>query len=149
MIRFTFLSYGLDMSGVSRLEVTTTAEAAARGEGSRCGSIMGSRCRGGSVVESGGISNWADYAFGWQEVTTSLELVASLAGMCNFFYFCPFEKYFSQIDPLKHILDIDPMKGGRPVGALIELRGANCFGVLPSTSERVKIEGRHSYWHPT
>jgi hypothetical protein len=85
MIRFTFLSYGLDMSGVSRLEVTATAEAAARGEGSRCGSIMGSRCRGGSVVESGGISNWADYAFGWREVTASLELVASLAGMCIFF----------------------------------------------------------------
>jgi hypothetical protein len=79
MICFTFLSYGLDMSGVGRLEVTATAEAAARGEGSRCGNVMGSRCRGGSVVESGGISNWADYAFGWREVTATISNWADYA----------------------------------------------------------------------
>jgi hypothetical protein len=149
MIRFTFLSHGLDMSDAGRLEVTATAEAVARGEGSRCGSAMGSRCRGSGVVESGGISNWADYAFGWREATTSLEPVASLAGLCIFFIFVLLKNIFSQIDPLKHISDIDLVKGGRPVDALIELRSAKCFSVLPSTSERVKIEERHSYWHPT
>jgi hypothetical protein len=38
MIRFTFFGHGLDMSGTGHLELTSTADATARGVSSRCGS---------------------------------------------------------------------------------------------------------------
>jgi hypothetical protein len=57
---------------------------------------------------------------------------------------------FTQFDPFqKHILDLDPLKGARPVAALIELRGDNDIGAFSSMLEQTQIDGRQSYWCPT
>jgi hypothetical protein len=49
---------------------------------------------------------------------------------CNFFYFNPFEKYFSQVD-LKLILFLDLGKGVRLGSALGELQGIRSLGARP------------------
>jgi hypothetical protein len=58
-----------------------------------------------------------------------------------------FSKTFFTNGPVrKHISDMHPSKGTSFANALIELRGAKDFGVLPSTSEHAKIEECQSYW---
>jgi hypothetical protein len=53
---------------------------------------------------------------------------------------------FTNRPPWKQILDLNPLKGVRLASALIKLRGVkDLLGVLPSTSEQVKIERHQSY----
>jgi hypothetical protein len=49
--------------------------------------------------------------------------------------------FFTNGPAWKHIPDLNPLKGARPVGVLIVLRGDKGFATLPSTSKRIKIEG--------
>jgi hypothetical protein len=53
--------------------------------------------------------------------------------------------FFTNGPVWKHISDLDLLKGAKPVGVLIGLRGAQGFGALPSMSEPVEIEGHQRY----
>jgi hypothetical protein len=72
----------------------------------------------------------------------SHKMLLPTIGWCvNYTIWPLLETFFTNGPAWKHIPDLNPLKGARPVGVLIVLRGDKGFATLPSTSKRIKIEG--------